>query len=167
MEKEAELQVALSQKEAALTKVNGVLETIKVTLGVTSDEEITTKIAALSKKAELGDVYCSKVIDEALGSGVRALGDAFNTEAMKLAFSNLPIAEVEKIRDSYEAQAKVVLGGGGRHTAGDQHDLPNNPTANPQGEVTLSVEEKRVKAQEEARAALARTGNSHLMKGDK
>lgn len=154
----------LEQAKQQLSAAQSVLASVREALKVSSDTEITGALASLSAKAKLGEQYAARVIDEACAAGVRALGDAFNVEAMKLAFSNLPVQEVEKIRDSYEAQAKAALGGGGRHTVTDPVDLPAGAPKNPQAEVQLSAEEKQQKAREAARAALAKHGFRHLMK---
>jgi hypothetical protein len=151
-------ELALSQKEVVLTKVNTTLEGIRAALKVNSDEEIAGTLSVLSKNAELGHKYASKVIDEACGAGVRALGQAFNTDAMKMSFSNLPVEEVEKIRDTFEAQAKAALGGGGQHTSTPKTDLPANPETNPNATVTLSADEQKAQAESDAKAALKRRG---------
>ncbi|UKS30053.1 hypothetical protein LOZ80_14390 [Paenibacillus sp. HWE-109] len=87
---------------------------------------LSPKITALTVQAKDGETYKTKLTEEACGAGVRAMGDAFNVEAMKLSLSNLPVSEIEKIGSSYEAQAKAVLGGGGRHTQDADVNLPAN-----------------------------------------
>lgn len=151
-------ELALSQKEVALTKVNTTLEGIRTALKVNSDGEILGALASLSKNAEQGQRYVSKVMEEACGAGIRALGQAFNADAMKLTFSNLPVEEVEKIRDTFESQSKAALGGGGQHTVTGKTDLPDNPETNPNGGTALSAEQEQEKTKEEAKAALKRRG---------
>ncbi|MDF2651334.1 MAG: hypothetical protein K0Q73_7139 [Paenibacillus sp.] len=162
-QKQAEL--ALQQAQSALGISNGILAQIKTALGLTSDESILAKITALSAQAKDGETYKTKITEEACGAGVRALGEAFNVDAMKLAFSSLPVSEIEKISASYEAQAKVVLGGGGRHTTETDIDLPADPTKNALGKGEKETPEQlQAKAREDARAALSNTGHAHLMK---
>jgi hypothetical protein len=161
---------ALQQAQAALSTATGLLGQIRTTLGVSADGDIITKITVLSEQAQVGEKYKVKVTEEACGAGVRALGEAFNVDAMKLSLSNLPVTEIEKIRDSYEAQAKAILGNGGRQTVGGDVELPAGASAgaapaNPQaagGQPT--PEQLQAKAKEDARAALNRTGNGHLVK---
>lgn len=168
-----EQAVHLQQAQAALTQANGLLGQIRVSLGVDNDSEILAKLSALSAQAQVGEQYKLKVIDEACGAGVRALGEAFNVEAMKLAFSNLPVGEVEKILSSYEKQAVAILGGGGQKTVVADITLPAGALggaapANPQAESSQKTPEQlRAAARDEARAALKNTGYSGLMKEDK
>lgn len=169
--KEQTLQ--LQQAQASLTQANALLGQIKTALAVENDGGILTKIASLSAQAQVGEQYKLKVIDEACGAGVRAMGEAFNVDAMKTVFSGLPVSEVEKVLASYEAQAKAVLGGGGQRTVGAEVNLPagalgGTAPTNPQakdGEKT--PEQLRAEARDEARAALKNTGYSGLMKEDK
>lgn len=157
-------QEALSQANVALSGANGILSKVREALGVTEDGAIHATVTALQAKAELGAQYVAKVVEEACGAGVRAMGEAFNVESMKLAFSHLPVAEVEKIRDTYEAQAKSALGGGGQHIVTDPKTLPDNPTANANGNPELTIEQKLEQARKSAREAMERTGNKNLLK---
>jgi hypothetical protein len=156
---------ALTQSKAALDKSNGLIGQIKTSLGIESEEGIVAKITALSAQAKDGETYKTKITEEACGAGVRALGEAFNVDAMKLSLSGLPVAEIEKVRDTYEAQAKAVLGNGGRQTVGADVNLPAGasagaPPANPQAAgADATPEQKQEKAREEARAALKNTGH--------
>jgi len=160
----------LQQATTALNKANGLLEQIRTALGVTADAEILTKLATLSGQAQVGEQFKTSLIDETCGSGVRALGDAFNVDAMKLSLAGLPVTEIQKVRDTYEAQAKAVLGGGGRHTQGENLDLPEGALggaapANPQATgAEQTPEQLQAKASEDAREALRRTGNASIMK---
>jgi hypothetical protein len=163
-------ETALLQAQAALGVSTGLIGSIRTTLGVTSDEGILAKITALSVQAAVGEQYKVKITEEACGAGVRAMGEAFNVEAMKLSLSNLPVAEIEKISASYEAQAKVVLGGGGQHTQSADVTLPvgalaGTAPANPNADgTTKTPEQLQALAKTEAREALTRTGHGHLMK---
>ncbi|MDK8182105.1 hypothetical protein [Paenibacillus sp. UMB4589-SE434] len=170
---EGDESVTDEQKAAALAahQTTNVLSQIKTALGVETDDTILAKINALSVQAKVGEQYKLNLIEEASGAGVRALGEAFNVEAMKLSLSHLQVSEIEKIRDTYNEHAKAVLGGGGRHTTGEDIDLPanalNSAPTNPQDKSELTPEQRQAKAAEDARASLKRTGFSHLMKGDK
>jgi hypothetical protein len=161
---------ALTQTKAALDKSNGLIGQIKTSLGIESEEGIVAKLTSLTAQAKDGDTYKNKLTEEACGAGVRALGEAFNVDAMKLSLSGLPVAEIEKVRDTYEAQAKVVLGNGGRQTVGADVNLPAGasagaPPANPQAAgADATPEQKQEKAREEARAALKNTGHESIMK---
>lgn len=157
-------QEALAKATSDLTASNGILAKVREALGVTEDGAIHATVTALQTKAELGAQYVAKVVEEACGAGVRAMGEAFNVESMKLAFSHLPVVEVEKIRDTYEAQAKSALGGGGQHIVTDPKTLPDNPTANANGNPELTVEQKLAQAKQSARDAMERTGNKNLLK---
>ncbi|MNC30556.1 hypothetical protein D3C75_788440 [compost metagenome] len=165
-----EQAVQLQQVQAALSQANGLLGQIRLAIGVEADTGILAKITALSAQAQVGEQYKLKVIDEACGAGVRALGEAFNVEAMKLAFSSLPVGEVEKILSSYEKQAVAILGGGGQKTVGADITLPAGALggvapANPQAEGgEKTPEQLRAAARDEARAALKSTGYSTLIK---
>jgi hypothetical protein len=164
---------ALQQAQNSLTLSNGLLTQIRTALGVTTDEGILSKITSVNSLAQVGEQYKTKITDAACGAGVRAMGDAFNVEAMKLSLANLPVAEIEKINASYEAQALIVLGGGGQHTQQADVTLPagalsgTSPT-NPNADGSAKTPEQlRATAKEEARASLARTGHGNLLKGDK
>jgi hypothetical protein len=167
-EKQAQEQ-ALQQTQAALTQATGLIGQIKTALSITADGDILTKISSLSALAAVGEQYKVKVTEEACGAGVRALGEAFNVDAMKLSFANLSVTEIEKVRDTYEAQAKALFPNG-RQTQGAGVDLPagaadGTPPANPQANGGQQTPEQlRAKAQEEAVAALKRTGNANLVK---
>lgn len=164
----AEQSLALTQTQ--LTQSNGLVLSIRTALGVATDDGILSKITSINTLAQVGEQYKTKITDAACGAGVRAMGDAFNVEAMKLSLANLPVAEIEKINASYEAQALVALGGGGRHSNPADINLPanalnGNPPANPQGDgLEKTPEQLQALAKDEARAALTRTGNAHLMK---
>ncbi|OAZ49055.1 hypothetical protein [Paenibacillus polymyxa] len=174
MNEEQKAALAEAQTQAtALAVANGVLGQVRATLGVESDAEIPAKLTALSVQATDGALYKVKVTEQACGAGVRALGEAFNVEAMKTALSHLPVCEIEKIGATYEAQAQAALGGGGRHTQGGDVNLPEGalngtPPTNSQndgGEKT--PEQLKALAREEARAALKNTGRGNLLKEDK
>lgn len=174
-EQKAALAVAQTQA-IALTAANSVLGQVRAALGVENDADIAAKLATLSAQASDGLVYKTKVTEQACGAGVRALGEAFNTETMKVMLSHLPVSEIEKIGATYEAQAQAVLGGGGRHTEGDNPDLPAgaaNGTAptNAQAAGQKTPEQLQTEAKEAARAdaiaALKNTGRSNLLKEDK
>ncbi|MFT9371689.1 MAG: hypothetical protein ABF621_24025 [Paenibacillus polymyxa] len=174
MNEEQKAALAEAQTQAtALAVANGVLRQVRATLGVESDAEIPAKLTALSVQATDGALYKVKVTEQACGAGVRALGEAFNVEAMKTALSHLPVCEIEKIGATYEAQAQAALGGGGRHTQGGDVNLPEGalngtPPTNSQndgGEKT--PEQLKALAREEARAALKNTGRGNLLKEDK
>lgn len=168
LQKQAEAALALAQ--SALGVSNGLLTQIRTALGIATDDGILSKITSVNSLAQVGEQYKTKITDAACGAGVRAMGDAFNVEAMKLSLANLPVAEIEKINASYEAQALVTLGGGGRHSQGADSDLPANTSsggtpANPNADGTKQTPEQlQALAKTEARAALDRTGNSHMMK---
>lgn len=160
---------ALQQAQNSLTLSNGLLTQIRTALGSAGDDGILAKLTALSSQATDGVAYKTKITETACGAGVRAMGDAFNVEAMKLSLANLPVAEIEKIAASYELQAKVVLGAGGRKTEGADTNLPANALTgapgNPQDTGgAKTVEQLQALAKTEARDALKNTGNEHLMK---
>ncbi|AIQ29361.1 hypothetical protein P40081_15290 [Paenibacillus sp. FSL P4-0081] len=168
---EQKAALAAAQTQAtALAAANGVLGQIRVALGVENDADIQAKLTALSAQAADGAAYKVKVTEQACGAGVRALGDAFNVEAMKTALSHLPVSEIEKINATYEAQAQAALGGGGRHTEGDNLDLPagaanGTPPANAQANgAQKTPEQLREAAKAEARASLSKTGYGGIMK---
>lgn len=174
---EQKAALAAAQTQAtALAAANGVLGQVRAALGVENDADISAKLTALNAQAADGAAYKVKVTEQACGAGVRALGDAFNVEAMKTALSHLPVSEIEKIGASYESQAQAALGGGGRHTEGDNPDLPagaangtaptNAQTAAQKTPEQLQIEEKDA-AREAARAALKNTGRGNLLKEDK
>ncbi|WP_243643883.1 hypothetical protein [Paenibacillus pinisoli] len=84
-----------------------------------------------------------------------------------------PQLKLKKIRDIYNAQAKVILGSGGSHTQDARVDHPEGALsgmapANPQSNGdNPTPEQLRATAREEARAALKNTGHGSLMKEDK
>ncbi|OMF72487.1 hypothetical protein BK143_09465 [Paenibacillus peoriae] len=171
---EQKAALATAQTQAtALAAANNVLGQIRTALSVENDIDILSKLTSLSAQAADGVTYKVKVTEQACGAGVRALGEAFNVEAMKTALSHLPVSEIEKIGATYEAQAQAALGGGGRHTQGDDVNLPEGalngtPPTNSQndgGEKT--PEQLKALAREEARAALKNTGRGNLLKEDK
>lgn len=165
--------VAQQTQANALAAANGVLGQIRTALSVENDNDILAKLTSLSAQARDGEAYKVKVTEQACGAGVRAMGEAFSVEAMKLAFSNLPVTEIEKISASYEAQASAALGGGGRYTQGEDINLPANAldgsapgnTQNDGAEKT--PEQLKALAKENARAALKNTGRGNLLKEDK
>lgn len=167
---EQKAALAAAQTQAtALAAANGVLGQVRAALGVENDADITAKLAALSAQAADGAAYKVKVTEQACGAGVRALGDAFNVEAMKTALSHLPVSEIEKIGATYEAQAQAALGGGGRHTQGDDVNLPEGALSgaapvNTQKPVEKTPEEQKALAREAARTALENTGRGNLLK---
>lgn len=169
---EQKAALAAAQTQAiALAAANGVLGQVRAALGVENDADIKAKLTALSAQAADGAAYKVKVTEQACGAGVRALGDAFNVEAMKTALSHLPVTEIEKISASYEAQAQAALGGGGRHTEGDNPDLPagaanGTPPANTQANGGQKTREQLQEAAKgDALAALKRAGHGDLIKG--
>jgi hypothetical protein len=155
-----------AQIKAALDKSNGLIGQIKAALGFDNEDGIVAKIVTLVSQAKDGETYKDKLTEEACGAGVRALGEAFNVDVMKTSFVNLGVVEIEKIRDSYETQAKAALGGGGRHTQGADINLPAGATpANPQAAgADATPEQKKEAAKTDARAALERTGHASIMK---
>jgi hypothetical protein len=160
----------LTQIRTALGVSNGLLTQIRTALGVATDEGILSKITSVNSLAQVGEQYKTKITDAACGAGVRAMGDAFNVEAMKLSLANLPVAEIEKINASYEAQALVALGGGGRHSNPADINLPanalNGAPANPNADGTEKTPEQlQALAKTEARAALERTGTFAFNEG--
>lgn len=161
------------EQKAALAATGGLLGQIRTALGITNDSDIVGKIASLSAQAADGEAYKIKVTDQACSAGIRALGAAFNVEAMKTALSHLPVSEIEKINASYEAHAQAALGGGGQHTQGANIDLPAGalsgaaPSNSQNTGVEKTPEEIRALAREEARTALKSSGNGHLVKEDK
>lgn len=173
-ENEKQTALAAQQEQAnALAKANSLLGQIRASLGVENDSDILSKLTALNAQAADGAAYKVKTIEQACGAGVRALGDAFNVEAMKTALSQLPVSEIEKIGASYEAQAQAALGGGGRHTQGEEVNLPqgaldgaspSNPQANG-GEKT--PEQLRAAAKTDALVALKNAGYGSLIKEEK
>lgn len=163
-----EQSVQLQQAQEKLSQATNLLGQIKTALSVESDSDILNKLAALNTQATDGAAYKVKITEQACGAGVRALGDAFNVEAMKTALSHLPVSEIEKIGATYEAQAQAALGGGGRHTEGDNLDLPTGALggaapSNPQ-KTEKTPDEERALAKEAAVAALKNTGRSNLLK---
>lgn len=176
MTEEQKAALAASQTQAtALAAANGVLGQVRAALGVENDTDIPAKLTALSAQAADGAAYKVKVTEQACGAGVRALGEAFNVEAMKTVLSNLPVTEIEKIGASYEAQAQAALGGGGRHTEGDNPDLPagaanGTPPANAQAAAQKTPEQLQAAEKEAAKtaaiAALKNTGRGNLLKED-
>ncbi|MCR8656940.1 hypothetical protein [Paenibacillus endoradicis] len=165
--------LAAQQSQIALTTATGLLGQIRTALSVESDADILAKLSVINDQAEDGRTFKLKIVDEACGAGVRALGEAFNVEVMKLSLNGLSAGEVEKIRDSYNAQAQVILGGGGQHTQGSKVELPSgalsgNAPGNPQDNGdNQTPEQLRAAAREEARTALKNTGHGNLMKEDK
>ena len=160
-----QMELALAQAKTAGDASNGLLTQIRTALGLTTDSEILAKLTSLSTQAKDGELYKLKITEQACGAGVRAMGEAFNVEAMKLSLANLPVAEIEKISLSYEAQAKIVLGGGGRHSLAPDVNLPVDPTVNPNGDgLKQTPEQLQALAKTEARAALENTGYSGIMK---
>lgn len=174
---EQKAALAAAQTQAtALAAATGVLGQIRAALGVENDADIQAKLTALNAQAADGAAYKVKVTEQACGAGVRALGDAFNVEAMKTALSHLPVSEIEKISATYEAQAQAALGGGGRHTQTDDINLPegaangaaptNAQAAAQKTPEQLKAAEKEA-AKEAAIAALKNTGRGNLLKEDK
>jgi hypothetical protein len=157
--------LAAQQNLSALTAANVLLGQVRTALGVDADSGILAKLSTLGSQATDGAAYKLKLVEEACGAGVRALGDAFSPEAMKLSFNHLAVGEIEKVRDSYNAQALKALGGGGQHTQGADATLPDGTPSNPQANaVAKTPEELQAAAREEARAALTNTGHSSIMK---
>ncbi|SPY16107.1 Uncharacterised protein [Paenibacillus polymyxa] len=171
---EQKAALAAAQTQAtALAAANSVLGQIRATLSVDNDSDILSKLTSLSAQAADGATYKVKITEQACGAGVRALGEAFNVEAMKTALSHLPVSEIEKIGATYEAQAQAALGGGGRHTQGDDVNLPEgalngtSPTNSQNDGGEKTPEQLKALAREEARAALKNTGRGNLLKEDK
>jgi hypothetical protein len=166
-------ETVTEEQKAALAATGGLLGQIRTALGLTNDSDIVGKIASLSAQAADGEAYKMKVTDQACSAGIRALGAAFNVEAMKTALSHLPVSEIEKINASYEAHAQAALGGGGQHTQGANIDLPAGalsgaaPSNSQNAGVEKTPEEIRAFAREEARAALKSSGHGHLVKEEK
>ncbi|MGG6309795.1 hypothetical protein [Paenibacillus macerans] len=164
-----EQSVQLQQVQEKLSRATNLLDQIKTALSVENDNDILNKLTALNTQAADGAAYKVKITEQACGAGVRALGDAFNVEAMKTALSQLPVSEIEKIGASYEAQAQAALGGGGRHTQGEEINLPSNALdgspSNPQAEgAKKTPEQLKAAAKEEALSALKNTGHGSLIK---
>lgn len=171
MKEEQKGSLGTQQEQAnALAKANSLLGQIRTTLGVENDSDILNKLASLNAQAADGAAYKVKITEQACGAGVRALGDAFNVEAMKTALSQLPVSEIEKISASYEAQAQAALGGGGRHTQGEDVNLPKSALdgtapSNPQADgAEKTPEQLRAAAKTDAIAALKNTGRGNLLK---
>jgi hypothetical protein len=152
----------LAKAQSQVTALSGVLTSVRTALGVASDDAVEGALNALKAQAQIGQQYATKVTDEALAAGVRAQGAAFNAEAMKAALSHLPVSEVEKIRDSYNAQAPVVLGGGGQHVVTAGSELPEKPNENPHAQ-SQGGEVDRDALRREAREALSRNGHADVL----
>lgn len=165
---------AAQQTQATLlATANALLGQVRTALSVENDSDILSKLASLSALAEDGKTYKLKIIEEACGAGVRALGEAFNVETMKTVLSHLPVTEIEKISANYELQASAVLGGGGRHTQGENVTLPEGalsgaaPTNAQASATEKTPDELRAAAREDARKALKNTGHGNLIKEEK
>ncbi|QDH23462.1 hypothetical protein [Saccharibacillus brassicae] len=164
------------KQAAALAAAKNQLGRIRDQLGLAEDADVMAHLKSLTAKAADGETYKEKLIDQACGAGVRALGEAFDVDTMKLSFSALSVEQIEKIGSSYEKQAQAALGGGGRQTQGENLEVPAGlagagAPGNPQADAQQTPEEQaaaaKALAKQEARGALQRTGRGNLMKEDK
>jgi hypothetical protein len=104
---------AEASKSAFLTA-----DTVKSAIGkdMTSDEVIAFLKASseTAEKAKLYDGIKSKAIDEAVKSGIKAKGDAFDENRYKKLFESFSIDEVNAQAKDWDEDAKKTLNAGGR-----------------------------------------------------
>lgn len=67
-------------------------------------DNISDNIEGLVKLAKEGLTYRQKVVEDALKSGVRAMGNSFNKEIFKKTFENLEISDIKAMASAWEEQ---------------------------------------------------------------
>ena len=88
--------------------------------GEEDDERVATlerQIADLTPLAETGKRYRADLIEEALKSGVRVFGNAFQTELHRRMFERATLDETKAVAGDCERLAQDKLGPGGSQTA--------------------------------------------------
>lgn len=113
------------------------LETRAVT-AETRVAELTTQLATteqrmaeLEPKARDGETYRVDLINEALAEGVRAEGNAFPTEVIRVMLDGQPMTAIKTMRDHYRTLAAQTFPGGRRSVDPDPKpdDAPPAPPA--------------------------------------
>ena len=107
-----ELKTELADKETALTAKDSEIA------------ELKAKVDELNPQAELGKQYREDVIETALKSGVRDMGNEFVEETYKKMFAALSIEEIKEMGEKWEASALEKLGVPESKTKGEEIGLP-------------------------------------------
>jgi len=92
-------------------------------------ESAKTKVAELEPLAEDGKAFRKEVIDEALATGVRAMGNDFPADTWKGTFSTMSIQAIRDITKTFNAQAGVEIPTGRQTIPGgfNKTDVNNIP----------------------------------------
>lgn len=80
------------------------------------------KITTLEPRAEVGDKWRTRVVNDALDAGVRAEGNDFDRAGYEETFAAMTIEQIERLAAVWEKQAPAV--GSGRRTADIRTDPP-------------------------------------------
>ncbi len=89
--------------------------------------DLAGELPRLRAQADDGAAYRKDLIAEALAEGVRALGDAFAEETYRGLLESAPLATIKRMRDDWQATARVRLPGG--RLSNDAGDPPVAPPA--------------------------------------
>lgn len=107
-EEVAEETITQSSEEVVTEKVDETFE--KEDIIEFSSEELSEIFSAekLSKDNIIsllkeGIEYRNEAIEDALNSGVRALGNSFNKEAFKVTFANMSVKQIKELKEAWEA----------------------------------------------------------------
>lgn len=96
-------------------------------------DEARQEIARLQPLADQGRAYHEELVDQAIGEGVRAMGEAFPEETYRAMLANAPLDHIRQIRDTFAAQAADRFPGGrltrDRNENGKETVRPATPAA--------------------------------------
>lgn len=84
--------------------------------------ELETEVQRLAPLADQGTRYREFLVSETMSEGVRALGEAFPAETMRVMLEGANLATVESLLDHYRGIAAGVFPGGRRTVEGNESD---------------------------------------------
>lgn len=123
-------EARINELETQLTAAVGAVEEVKAQLSVKDEiiSELTKENERLSAEAGLAQNYRKDLMDKALELGVRANGNAFNTEVHTKLFSAMSVDELKEVIAAFDAQVKSKFEGSA--IAGQDRSLGNRMSKN-------------------------------------
>jgi hypothetical protein len=117
-----DLTTKLDTLTSDLSTVSAELEVTKTTLAEkdTLIGELTTANEDLTAKAGLADTYMSDLVKETIELGIKANGNAFQTDLFEKFLATLSIDEVKAARDGFQKDVDAKFSGATRVTEEDR-----------------------------------------------
>lgn len=109
----AEKDGKIEELEGSLSQLTSELDELKDQLSQKDERisELEELNQSLMEKAEVADAYRQNLIKEALEAGVRAQGNAFNTELYSKVLEGLSVDEIKAFKEGFEAEFKARFKG--------------------------------------------------------